>query len=532
MRILGIEFGSYSVKAVELESRFRRLEVLDFHEVRLPLQNLDPTAAYKAAVAELLSRLPSLPEKVVTSLPPSQTTLRFLHLPVKQRKKVEKMFRFELEDSVPFRMDDSLIDYHISSVPDGSLVFVALAPERYVLSHIEWLKSIGIDPDWLTFEGMGLINSYFLQAQQVEEKTESSTLAVIDIGHLKTNVAIIHNGNLEMFRSLSWGSGFVTQAIATAIGIGVDEAEELKLKTLNLAQIDETSSELARDVNDAGFSAFQEFFADLNHVLMTYQNQSKRSVTQLKITGGASKTPGLTELLAKEFQIGVSLLGQISGLEIKGSAKDSLGEKYIEVLGRALVFTRKPPLLFNFRKGSCGKQTSLTEVTSLLGNTAIMRLFKYAAFTAFALFVHVNIAQYLAKKELRSARDELNKVFTETFRSVPAKVRNGLTTEPEELKKYLKKKNLDLGEKLKLVGQNRTTVLTLMRSVSESIPPTVRVDVNTLKFQEKKFQLEGVLYEGDLAVITASLQKLPFLKEVSLSKDGQRFTYQADWVVN
>ena len=105
MRILGIEFGTWSLKAVEMESRFRRLDVLDFHEIRLPLEILDPTATYRKAVAQLMTRLPSPPEKIVTSLPPAQTALRFLPIPLKQRKKVEKLFRFELEDTVPFKLE-------------------------------------------------------------------------------------------------------------------------------------------------------------------------------------------------------------------------------------------------------------------------------------------------------------------------------------------------------------------------------------------------------------------------------------------
>ena len=47
MRILAIELGSWSVKAVEIESRFRRFEVLDFHEVKLPLKMTEPTEIYK-----------------------------------------------------------------------------------------------------------------------------------------------------------------------------------------------------------------------------------------------------------------------------------------------------------------------------------------------------------------------------------------------------------------------------------------------------------------------------------------------------
>lgn len=160
MRTLGIEFGSWSLKAVEIETRFRRAEVLDFHEVRLPLEMTDPEQAYKEAVAKLMDRLPHHPEKIVTSLPMSQTGLRFFHLPIKQTKKVEQMYRFELEDNVPFKLDNAIVEHHITKTKDGSLVAAAIAPKVHIQTHLDWLAAVGVDPDWLTFEGMGVTNLY------------------------------------------------------------------------------------------------------------------------------------------------------------------------------------------------------------------------------------------------------------------------------------------------------------------------------------------------------------------------------------
>jgi len=50
MRILAIELGGRSIKAVEIESRFRRFDVLDFHEVKLPLKITNSTALYKEGI--------------------------------------------------------------------------------------------------------------------------------------------------------------------------------------------------------------------------------------------------------------------------------------------------------------------------------------------------------------------------------------------------------------------------------------------------------------------------------------------------
>lgn len=114
MRILGLDFGTWSIKAVEMESRWRRIEILDFHEVKMPLQLQEPVPMYQAALQQLLSSLPSHPDKIVTSLSSDKTALRFLRIPISSRKKVEAMYQFELEDGIPFKLEDSVVEHRIS----------------------------------------------------------------------------------------------------------------------------------------------------------------------------------------------------------------------------------------------------------------------------------------------------------------------------------------------------------------------------------------------------------------------------------
>lgn len=156
MRILGIDFGTWSIKAVEMESRWRRLEVLDFHEVKMPLQLSEPVPMYQAALQQLLASLPSHPDKIVTSLPVDKIALRFLRIPIGNRKKVEQMYQFELEDNIPFKLEESALEHRISPDGRGSLVFTAVAPKKFVRSQLDWYQAIGVDPDWLCFDGMGL----------------------------------------------------------------------------------------------------------------------------------------------------------------------------------------------------------------------------------------------------------------------------------------------------------------------------------------------------------------------------------------
>ncbi len=510
MRILGIEFGSWSVKAVEMESRFRRFDILDFHEIRLPLQIVDPAETYRTAVSQLMARLPSHPEKVVTSLPTAQTALRFLQMPLKQRKKVEKMYRYELEDNVPFKLEDSIIEHHVVRSGEGSLVFAAIAPKRFIQAHIDWLKSVGIDPDWLTFEGMGIANLYLTSlanqkpSKEPESEPPEGPVLLLDIGHQKTNVAVFDEDRLQLFRTIGWGGAAVTQALSMTLSISPEDAEKYKMKDLKLGE--ETESDKKSDVQFAATQAFDTFLADINHSLVSYRALYSTNAVRALITGGTSKMWGIEKFLERMLGLPVSTFRSVEGLSMKESAEKGDESRFGEPLGRSLVFARKTALVFNFRREEMGKGTSLTEVTAFLQNPNVTKLLWYAAVLAILLFVHVNIAGFLVGPQVQTANARVKKSFSDTFRDVPTKQQAGLVTDPANLRKFIEKKTSELDQRLKMLSKTRQPMLSLIRGITETFPPDVKVDVNNLQLDDRRFLMEGVLYEGDLEKVSEALK--------------------------
>ncbi|MBI1861028.1 MAG: pilus assembly protein PilM [Deltaproteobacteria bacterium] len=523
MRILGIEFGSWSVKAVEMESRFRRFDVLELHEVRLPLTVTDPTATYKKAVQELMARLPSHPEKIVTSLLPAQTSVRVLNLPVRQIKKAEQMFKFELEDSTPFRLDDSITEHQSHKTKDGCTVFTAIAPKRHIQSQIEWLKAIGAEPDWLTFDGMGLINLYLSQEQKDEEIPAPSM--ILDIGHQKTNLCILEGGRVTYFRSIPWGGFQITQGLSNALGVPLEVAEKLKHEKLHLnAQIE--SAGISRELFSAAATSLASFLADINHTLYAFRTQYKKDVQKGLICGGCAATQGMVHYISRQLDRSIELF--TPRIEIKQkdetTAIDTI--QFGEAHGRALVFGHKAPLLFNFRRGELSKATSLNEVGNVFENPAIRKMVTYASLFFVALFLYASAAKVIAGNDARKSSDELKKVLQDTLKTIPAKQKNTLSSNPEDLKKYIEQKNKELEDRLKMVGRAAPPMLAIVKSISDAFAGEVKVDVNTLVIDDRSLVLEGVLYQGSLDQTTTNLQKSPFFSGVGITMNGQRFTYR------
>lgn len=531
MRILGVEFGTWSLKAVEMESRFRRVDILDLHEIRMPLEYTDPAEAYRHALQQLMGLLPSHPERVVTSLPASQTALRFLNVPIKQRRAVEKMYQFELEDSLPFKLEDSVIEHAVHRAGEGSLVFAAVAPKKHVASFLEWLKSIGLDPDWLTFDGMGLVDMYFSALPKNKAEWNKEPVLLLDLGHTKTNMAIAVEDRLEFFRTLSWGGAHITKSISLALGMTVEEAEQKKMSVLDLGESPAVGTGEAWEIFNAATQALLPLVTDITHSLVAFRNQNKKEVVDVKVAGGTSLTRGIQQFLEEGLGVTVSRFEPEHGLKIKEEVQSGhLATRFAEPVGRAFVFARRSALLFNFRRGDMAKETSLTEITEFLRNPSVLKILAYAGGLAAILLVNIFMSSFVTEREVKLARQEFDKTFQETFRAINPKLRDSLTANPVALNKFLDQKTLELKQKAQMLSKDKSSMLATLTAISSGFPKDAKIDVNVVQIDEQRLTVEGVLYSGDWAAIEQNFKNNPSFKGIEATKDGQRFNIRGQVV--
>jgi hypothetical protein len=258
--------------------------------------------------------------------------------------------------------------------------------------------------------------------------------------------------------------------------------------------------------------------------LVSFRAQYKTEISSILITGGTSRTRGIDDYLSSALDKPVNFFRPFQELKLGKEVDLSQEMRFGEPLGRSYVFTRKSALLFNFRKADMAKGTSLTEVGTLIKDPNVLRLIKYAGVFALILFIYVMTASPLAEEESKKANSEVTKVFQETFHNVPNKLKTGLTTNPQELKKFIDQKNNEMEQKLKMLSKRRIPVMGIIKSISDAFPPTIKVDVNTLSLDDRSFTVEGVLYEGNIDAVTESMKKVVALSDIKVQKDGQRFT--------
>jgi general secretion pathway protein L len=91
--------------------------------------------------------------RIVSSIPGARFSQRTVTFPFGDRKRVEKALPFELEDSIPFSLDDVVIDHLVLDRPgiaadkkkEHEIVGI-MVPKPALRKHLDLLASAGIDP--------------------------------------------------------------------------------------------------------------------------------------------------------------------------------------------------------------------------------------------------------------------------------------------------------------------------------------------------------------------------------------------------
>jgi len=185
-RILGLDLGSHTIKAVELRQTLRGVEVgqlrsLTVHEATAEDAESPPLAQQLQRFAALY-HLPA--EYVVAALPGDRVTTRRLALPFHERRRLAQAIPFELESEMPFALEDVVVDWDvIRSDGSRSEVLALAAPRAEVGRQLETLREAGLEPRTLEVEGIVLANLTALFPQP-------GTKLYVDIGHRKTTLTL------------------------------------------------------------------------------------------------------------------------------------------------------------------------------------------------------------------------------------------------------------------------------------------------------------------------------------------------------
>src|SRR3990172_12394927 len=232
-KILGLDIGSHSIKAVLVKEGFGKVEPVRFIEklrINGDIQGLNRSIFQEGHLK---------PDIIVSSVAGSNVSVQYLHIPFSDESKISRVVPNEVENLIPFHLEDMIIDQVILSKGNGakpsgggSSVCVALIRKETLQHHINTLKEASLDSKIIELESLAFYHA-FMQWYRTED-----TVALLDIGAERSNLCIVAKGKPALVRTFVRGGDSVTAAIRDAFGGSMEEAEGRKLSSeINLSRV-------------------------------------------------------------------------------------------------------------------------------------------------------------------------------------------------------------------------------------------------------------------------------------------------------
>jgi Tfp pilus assembly PilM family ATPase len=308
---------------------------------------------------------------VIATADPASTSTRLLGFPFDDARKVEAAIDFELENQVPYDIEDLALTWSFAARGGGQTqVLAAVTPREQLAEQIDELKAVDLEPRAMVAPAVALA--------ELAPPDEEGPIAIASLGDTQTHLAIVDKG-MRFARTLRAGGVDVDRALAGRFGLDVGRARDAKENEARLVDAEEAADSDVRTASDAVAAGLTPLVRGLATTFKSLPAES--APARLLITGGLSRIPGLARHLQDRLGIPVDLVDLHEALNGVESKPEGVGPEYAVAVGMALALLRRGRgVALNFRRGDLAYSGDIQvyrgEVARIaIGLTAVILLF-------------------------------------------------------------------------------------------------------------------------------------------------------------
>lgn len=266
---LGIDIGSRSIKVAEVKSQGREIVVSAVGITDTPEGAVDHTGVYNpeavgAAIRKLIADSgASAPYAIVSVAGQASVLVKTLEVPRMNEKELADSMQWEINRNIPFSESTVVSDYKPLYDEDPASqnmdVVMAISPQSAIETLVSCIKKAGKQIAAIDVEPLGIARS--LKASY-DDVMSGKTVCVVEIGHKTTAINIYKDGKLLQPRQVPIGGEMFTRAIADAMSVSMDEAEQLKRTQADVSGLGAAASNPF--ASTAQFQPYNPFSDDLS----------------------------------------------------------------------------------------------------------------------------------------------------------------------------------------------------------------------------------------------------------------------------
>ena len=380
---------------------------------------------------------------------------RFTKFPTVPADKLEELVRYEVEQEVPFPIDEIVFDHQfLGATAEGDTAAMIVAAKLDQVTKVtDAVTSVGFNPVVVDAGPMAVLN-----ALKRSYSGLSGGTVVLDIGAKTTSLILMENEKIYL-RSIPVAGNAITKEISQSFGCTLEEAEALKRERgyVSLGGVTEDVDEISDRVSKVVRATLTRLHAEILRSINFYRSQQGGSAPQrLFITGGSAVLPQIDEFFRETLRIDVDFLNPFGGFgfgpKIDTAALETDAFTLAESAGLALRATEGATLRINLMPPALVEKARAVRRIPFLATGAV------AVLGAMALFiVGENRLKDVAEAETSAVEARNN-----TLRQFETKLKAEQKKAADELAK---------SDSFQKLMASRFTALTSLGTVRRSLLP-------------------------------------------------------------
>ena len=425
--------GSTGIKAVEITRTWLGQQVTNYGYFPFAHKEKEELRREKLdRLREILPRLGKNGESLILSFPSHRTMVHRALLPFQDRKKNERVVKFEVESLLPFPIDRVVVDFYTPGKNQKEKESLVFAVQKEDLGEqISLMKEVDLDPETLVPEAMAL---FWLVEKLGIASGQAS--ALLDLGHEKATMIVWQKDTLGLVRSIPVAGEAVSRGPLTRL------AEEVK------------------------------------RTLLSYESGPQaRPVENIFITGGFALLPGVEKMIGEGLGKTVAVLDLGGNSSFSRDVPKEYGPALAVALGAALG--RSAPDRINFRKEEFSSSQKAQKV-----KTRVRLLAAYAVILAVMGLGSFGLNLYLQERRYQDLKGEIRKEFLQAVPDVKKVV-----NEIQQMKARVREEKARMDS---LGGSSGTgSPLEIIRDLSLMIEPAWKVRFTELAIDPETIEVNG-----------------------------------------
>ena len=319
--MVGVDIGSSSVKAVELQGKGSDLQLLNLGFETLQADSvvdgqIMELNAVSNAISSIFNEHKIKTTKVAAGVNGHSVIVKNIVLPQMTDDELQESFAWHAEEHIPFDISDVNLDYHVMNRSDDAIHVLLAACKRDKVANLKQaIQLAGKQPSVVDVDAFALQNCYELNY----DPQPGHVVALLNIGASTTNINILNGVRSVFTRDATFGGNQYTSLLQKEMGLTFDQAEAVK-RGLPLPDGIEQ-----RDTSPILDTVSDILALEIQKTMDFYRatvEEGESAVEKILVSGGGSKLKGLVDFLSRRFEVPVEMFDPFRKINVDARGFD------------------------------------------------------------------------------------------------------------------------------------------------------------------------------------------------------------------